>query len=193
MHIPKLFVDFQNADQQGRLRLITTGTLADIKKQNLELIDGMKVSLNDGETLTTIGYVKYSDEEKIWVAEINWDNLKCRDNFFDILIGEKLSSVTFVMDYMQVDFDGNRFTFYIYPTVTIENINYNFGSPFYRDKLCLLITKIVQNVKIVDNEKLTIEFNDSSKLNLSLDSNNPDIIVEIGTFTDTKGQLYVFR
>lgn len=115
------------------------------------------------------------------------------DNFFNILIGEKLSSVTFVMDYMQVDFDGNRFTFYIYPTVTIENVNYNFGDAFYRDKLCSLITKTVQEVIVIQNENLTIKFHDSNKLTLSLDTNNLDILTEIATFSDVKGRFCVFQ
>ena len=78
--IPKLFADFNNADQQRRVRLNTYGTFADIKKSNLELKEGMQVFLDDDDSLTTIGYVKFSDEEKIWVAEINWDGIQRNDN-----------------------------------------------------------------------------------------------------------------
>jgi len=31
---------------------------------------------------------------------------------FETLIGEQLSSVIFVQDYLQLDFDGQRMTFY---------------------------------------------------------------------------------
>ena len=73
--IPKLFADFNNADQHGRVRLKTNGTFADIKKWNLKLKKGMQVLLDDNDSLTTVGQLKYSDEENIWVAEINWDTL----------------------------------------------------------------------------------------------------------------------
>ena len=71
MDIPKLFVDFNNADKLGRIRLNTNGTFADIDRLNIELKENMQVLLNDDDTLTTIGIIKYSSEEKIWVAEIN--------------------------------------------------------------------------------------------------------------------------
>ena len=79
MNIPKIFADFNNADQQGRVRLTTNGSLADIRRLNLELKDGMQVFLDDDESLTTIGYLKYSDDEKIWVVQIDWDNLQHRN------------------------------------------------------------------------------------------------------------------
>ena len=72
MDILKLFVDFNNADRLGRVRLNTHGTFADIDRLNIELKENMQVLLND-DTLTTIGNIKYSREEKIWVAEINWN------------------------------------------------------------------------------------------------------------------------
>ncbi len=82
---PKLFADFNNADQHGRVRLNTNGTFEDIRKSNLELKEGMQVFLDDNDSLTAIGHVKYSDEEKIWVAEIDWDDIKHNDNLFDTL------------------------------------------------------------------------------------------------------------
>lgn len=81
--IPKLFADFNNANTKGRLRLTTNGTLADIKRLNLELKEGMQVFIDDNDTLTTIGYIRYSDEEKIWVAEINWNDIQHSDNLLD--------------------------------------------------------------------------------------------------------------
>ena len=74
--IPKLFADFNNADQLGRVRLNTNGTFEDIKNLNIELKEGMQIFLDDDDCLTTIGQVKYSDEENIWVAEINWNDIK---------------------------------------------------------------------------------------------------------------------
>ncbi|MVN23468.1 hypothetical protein [Mucilaginibacter arboris] len=118
---------------------------------------------------------------------------KTMEDFLNILIEEKLSSVTFVMDYLQVDFDGNGFTFYIWPVVTVENIEYKFGDSYYRDKLCSLIAQIVKSVSYVDNKEIVIHFDNENKLFLSLDPNNPDIIVEIATFKDANKNWYVFQ
>jgi hypothetical protein len=119
------------------------------------------------------------------------DNIK--ENFLDILIGEKLSSVTFVMDYLQADFDGNRFTFYIWPVVTIDNTEFKFGDTSYRDKLCTLIAKVVKHVTYIDNKELVIGFDNKDKLFLSLDPDNPDNVAEIAIFTDTNEKWYVFQ
>lgn len=81
--MPKIFADFNNADELGRVRLNSNGTFEDIKKFNIELKEGMQVLLDDNDCLTTIGHVKYFDEEKIWVAEINWNNIKQKDDLHD--------------------------------------------------------------------------------------------------------------
>jgi len=113
-------------------------------------------------------------------------------NFLNILIGEKLSSVTFVMDYLQAHFDGNFFNFYIWPIVVVNNIEYKFGNPSYRDNLCSLITRIVEYVIHTEDKELIIGFGNNDKFILSLDPNNPDIIVEIATFTDINNNWHVF-
>ena len=116
-----------------------------------------------------------------------------KDNFLDVLVGEKLSSVTFVMDYLQADFDGNGFTFYIWPVVTVDNIEYRFGVPLYRDKLCSLITRVVDYLIFLDGKGMVIHFDNYDKLFLPLDPSNPDIVAEIGIFTAANGDLYVFE
>jgi hypothetical protein len=115
------------------------------------------------------------------------------DKLFGILIGEKLSSITFVMDYLQIDFDGNCFTFNIWPIITVDGIEYKFGEPHHRNKLCSLIAKIVSEVILVDKEKFVINFDYNNNIYLSLDPNNPSITIpEIAHFTDTNGNCVVF-
>ncbi len=114
--------------------------------------------------------------------------------FLDILIGEKVSSVTFVMNYLQIDFEGNRFTFNIWPMITVDNIDFKFGDTLYRDKLCSLIFKIVSGIELIDNEKLIIAFDESNRIYLSLDPNNPEISgPEIAYFSDINKNFYVFQ
>lgn len=71
MDIPKIFADFNNADRKGRIRLNTNGSLSDIKLLKIELIDGKKVMLDDDDGLATIGSLMFSEEERIWVVEID--------------------------------------------------------------------------------------------------------------------------
>jgi hypothetical protein len=118
---------------------------------------------------------------------------KTKDHFLDILIGEKLSSVTFVMDYLQVDFDGNRFTFNAWPVVVIANVEYQFGDLSYRDKLCFLITKVVKKADFIPNEEVSILFDNNDRLFLLLNSYNPDLMPEIAIFKGISGELYVFQ
>ncbi len=75
MSIPKIFADFNNADKSGRVRLNTQGFYDNIQKMQLDLKEGMQVVIDDNDSLTTFGKLKYSEEENIWVAEIDWNNI----------------------------------------------------------------------------------------------------------------------
>ena len=71
---PVVSVDFQNADHDGRVRLNTVGTLIDIERQSLELQPGLRLLLVDAE-LSAAGQVAWSEEEKLWVAEVDWNEV----------------------------------------------------------------------------------------------------------------------
>jgi hypothetical protein len=71
----KSFADFQNADQRGRVRLNSAGTIQDLLSQEVELREGMKVILSNGEGSETEGTATYSEEENIWTADINWSRV----------------------------------------------------------------------------------------------------------------------
>jgi hypothetical protein len=55
------------------------------------------------------------------------------------LVGETLSSVIFVGDYCQLDFNGPRLTAYVWPTIVTETTARSFGDSGYRDLLCSFI------------------------------------------------------
>jgi len=76
MELPKIFADFNNTDSMRRVRLTTVGTLNDLKRMNIKLESGMEILLDDDEGLVTSGIVLFSGEENIWVAKINWDEIK---------------------------------------------------------------------------------------------------------------------
>jgi hypothetical protein len=75
MNNARVFADFQNADSQGRLRLNCIGTIEDLSRQGTKLINGEKLSIYS-EELEADAVVSYSDEEKIWVATIDWDKIR---------------------------------------------------------------------------------------------------------------------
>lgn len=75
MNYPRIFADFHNADEQGRLRLNCVGTIEDLSLQNIKLQDGQLLAFYD-EELEVDGVVQYSEEENLWVAAIDWKQIK---------------------------------------------------------------------------------------------------------------------
>jgi hypothetical protein len=75
MKYPRIFADFHNADEQGRLRLNCVGTIEDLSCQNIKLEDGQLLALYD-EELEVDGVVQYSQEESLWVAVIDWKQIR---------------------------------------------------------------------------------------------------------------------
>lgn len=75
MSNPKIFADFHNADEKGRLRLNCMGTIEDLSRQNIKLQDGQLLILYS-EELEADGVVQYSEEESLWVAVIDWQLLR---------------------------------------------------------------------------------------------------------------------
>ncbi|MBW4613024.1 MAG: hypothetical protein KME21_07020 [Desmonostoc vinosum HA7617-LM4] len=79
MDIPRIFADFHNADFQGRLRLNCTGTIEDLAHQKIWLQDNLHLTFYS-EDLEVDGIVQYSHEENVWVAVINWDEIREQGN-----------------------------------------------------------------------------------------------------------------
>lgn len=107
------------------------------------------------------------------------------------LIGEQLSSVEFVQDYLQLHFDGPRLTLYIWPTVIINNKTFSFGELPYRDMICSFISRNIIQVVIEENKYLNIYFEENKYLELKLDSKNPKIVAEIGFFDDPSDNSWI--
>ncbi|HWY85551.1 MAG TPA: hypothetical protein VNX28_02440 [Gemmataceae bacterium] len=77
---PKVYADFHNADLQGRIRLNCLGTKEDLSRQQVELCDGLVLTLYSDDLddkgkldeLLVDGIVSFSEEESCWVAAIDW-------------------------------------------------------------------------------------------------------------------------
>jgi hypothetical protein len=81
---PRVYADFHNADSQGRLRLNCVGTTEDLSQQQVELREGLLLTLysddlNDKgqpDELLVEGVVSFSEVEHCWVAVIDWDAIR---------------------------------------------------------------------------------------------------------------------
>lgn len=106
--------------------------------------------------------------------------------FIERIRGEQLSSVEFVRDYVQLHFDGPTLTLFVWPVVVVKDQQYRLGmSVCYKDELCGRIAHKVVEVVTNDPESLTIRFDDSSSLVVSLrreDRTGP----ETGYFADDR-------
>jgi len=71
----RVYVDFHNADAQGRLRLNCVGTVQDLSHYQIKLREGLWLTLYS-EDLEVEGQVQYAGEENLWVAVIDWDAIR---------------------------------------------------------------------------------------------------------------------
>lgn len=81
--------------------------------------------------------------------------------------GEELTAVEFVLDYLQLRFNGPMLTLYAWPHVLLADFSIAFGEPEYRNALCAQIGETVATASLND-EALTIEFESGTVLALSL-------------------------
>jgi hypothetical protein len=83
------------------------------------------------------------------------------DSLLDRLAGEELSSVIFVRDYAQFDFNGPRLSTYVWPLVEAAGPvahERRFGDQGYRDALCELIGRTVTEVCDSPDNGVVIRF-----------------------------------
>jgi hypothetical protein len=79
MRHPRIFADFHNADEQGRIRLNCVGTIEDLSCQNIKLQNGKLLTIYS-EELEVDGAMQYSEEESLWVAVIDWKQIRQVDD-----------------------------------------------------------------------------------------------------------------
>ena len=81
---PRVYADFQNLDDENRLRLTCVGTRRDLERQGIQLRQGMALTLytddaddqGQPDELRAEGIVHFNEHEKCWVAAIDWDALR---------------------------------------------------------------------------------------------------------------------
>ncbi len=84
MSRPRVYADFQNVDDENRLRLTCAGTTQDLQRQGLQLQEGLVLTFysNDADDqgqpneLRVEGVVHYDADGQCWVATIDWAALR---------------------------------------------------------------------------------------------------------------------
>lgn len=70
----RVFADFNNADEHGRVRLNTRGTARDLERLGISLCEGMPLILDDHDDVVAEAIVRW-DGVNGWVAEVDWSAL----------------------------------------------------------------------------------------------------------------------
>jgi len=89
-------------------------------------------------------------------------------SFIESIVGEQLSSVEFVKDYVQLRFDGPTVTAFVWPIVSFSGKAVRWGEPSYKDELCARIGHTVQTAALRKGEAVVVLFEDGGEISISL-------------------------
>lgn len=78
---PRVYADFNNLDDENRIRLTTKGTTEDLRRLGINLFDGLPLTFymddaddqGNRDDLLIDGTVHFSAEDQCWVAKVAWD------------------------------------------------------------------------------------------------------------------------
>jgi hypothetical protein len=84
------------------------------------------------------------------------------------IVGEYMSSVTFVMDYLQLGFSDYRFNMYSWPTVTVQSRTLSQRDEAYKNAICALIGETLSAVDEYLDKGLVLQFKNGSSITLFL-------------------------
>jgi len=102
---------------------------------------------------------------------------------FKSLIGEKLSAITFVLDYWQLQFDGPSINVLTRLEVSADGSVFRDRDDQFRNIICGQIGKIVLQVALIQPEASTVIFEDRSSISASLkwqDYRGPEAMIFYG-------------
>jgi hypothetical protein len=102
--------------------------------------------------------------------------MKENENPFIVLIGEQLSSVTFVQDYLQLDFDGKKLTCYEWPIVVLSGQRFDINVMQYRNALCSLIAKEIKDTIFIDAKMLELNFETEEQIVFDFEQAKGEVI-----------------
>jgi len=108
------------------------------------------------------------------------------------IVGARLTSVCFVMDYLTLGFDEKgTLTSLVWPEVTDSAGSTTiFEEHGYRDRVCELITQVVSDTQMTNDETILITFENRSRLAIHLRDRKDS--GERAIFTAPEHQLQVW-
>jgi hypothetical protein len=104
-------------------------------------------------------------------------------DFLDQIVGEKLSAITFVMDYYQFQFDGPMFNVLTPVSVASAAGGAVSGDDQFRNLVCGQIAKVVRSVSVQEGDAIAVAFEDGSEIRFSLkqeDYSGPEGVIFYG-------------
>ncbi len=107
------------------------------------------------------------------------------------IVNEFLSSVEFVMDYVQLRFFSSTLSAFTSPEVREGPSVLRTGDSGYRDAICRRIGVVVREVEVREEQELVISFNDDSSFHVSLRAEDR-IGPESSTFSSASGGFWVW-
>jgi hypothetical protein len=106
-----------------------------------------------------------------------------------VIVDKQLSAVTFVLDYLQLSFDGPGFTVLCPARIRTPSNSAQRGEDGFRDQICAAIGHIVKSVTVNDRA-VSIELDGCEiVLDLSCSSAGPEKLI----FNDTDGGMTVWN
>lgn len=100
------------------------------------------------------------------------------------IVGEELTAIEFVQDYLQLRFDGPLLTLYAWPHLLLSDYSIAFGEPEYRNALCSQIGETVEEASLEEGDALTVKLENGTVFALSLREEDLDG-PEAGAFSPT--------
>jgi len=91
------------------------------------------------------------------------------------LIGQPMSGVAFVHDYVEFHFDDRVLRALAFPTVALGKHSARFPDPGSRDALCAVIGRSVVNVEVRDHDSIELRFDGGAAIRVPLLENGADI------------------
>jgi hypothetical protein len=81
---PRLYADFQDLDDENRVRLNSRGTAEDLSRLGIQLSDGLEVTLytddadehGQPDDLLVDGVVRRAGNNTDWIAHVDWSSLR---------------------------------------------------------------------------------------------------------------------
>jgi hypothetical protein len=118
------------------------------------------------------------------------DSPRVPESALDEIVGEKLSRITFVLDYLQMSFDGPPLTLWVWPRIHRSGGELRRDDPGYADALLAQIGKLLVGVDELLDLGLALDFDDGTRLSVPLDGTD-SVGPEVAMFNGEQSRVWM--